>query len=681
MNQMKIQSNHKSRLAYVYLRQSTMGQVYHHRESTERQYNLKNKAADLGWTQENIHVLDGDLGKSGKSTEGRQEFKKMVAEVSLNKVGAIFALEASRLSRSSADWNRLFELCLFTHTLIIDEDGCYDPTDFNDQLILGLKGIMSQAELHFIRVRLQGGKIHKAKKGELRFPLPVGLCYNDEGQTIIDPDIEVQHALRSVFKAFKDTGSAYGVTHFFSKNNMQFPKRAYGGIWKGKLIWGYLTHSRATNILKNPSYAGAYVYGRYGSERSISPNGDIKTKTVCRPQSEWQVCIQNHHEGYITWNDYLHNVKILKENCVSESITPRSVREGKALLQGLLICGKCGRRITIRYTGNGGIYPTYQCNWRKREGLASSYCISFSCKVVDEAISEKILEILQQTKLQLAVKSFEELEKRNNSLNTSWKLKIERAEYEAQLAQRRYEEVDPANRHVAGTLETKWNEKLIALEEINKQYKEYKTKHSILLTPELKKQIIALAQDIPRLWKASTTEPKDRKRIIRLLIKDITVEKKPEKAKKLILHIRWQGGLCEDLVLDLPQNYPDKLRYPKSIVKKIRLLAKKKNDSEIAEVLNQEGLRSSKGNGFTKSVVSWIRYKHGIPSCPSKNPGEFTVKEVSEKYGLKIGTIYELIKKEKITARKIKKGYPYFIALDIKTKKVLAEITRKRSER
>src|SRR5271155_4037670 len=264
-----------SKTAYVYVRQSTLAQVRHHQESTERQYALRQKAVELGWSETSICILDRDLGISGAHTTGRTDFKTLVADVSMGQVGAVFALEASRLARSNADWHRLLELCALTRTLVIDEDGSYDPADFNDGLLLGLKGTMAQAELHFLRARLLGGKLNKAKKGELRFPLPVGLCYDEESRIVLDPDKEVQGAVARALGLFRETGSAYAVVQQFAKGSLLFPKRSYGGAWNGKLIWGYLTHSRLLNILKNPSYAGMYVFGRYQYRRQFNPTGEV----------------------------------------------------------------------------------------------------------------------------------------------------------------------------------------------------------------------------------------------------------------------------------------------------------------------------------------------------------------------------------------------------------------------
>lgn len=673
----KIKAQHREKMAYVYLRQSTMAQVIHNQESTERQYALKDKAISCGWMPENIRMLDGDLGLSGTQMSNRQDFKTLVADVSLNKVGAIFALEASRLSRSSSDWNRLFELCSLTDTLIIDEDGFYDPGEFNDQLLLGLKGIMSQAELHFIRARLQGGKLNKAKKGLLRFPLPVGLCHNEEGSTLLDPDEEVRSAVALIFSTFKQNGSAYAVSRHCGTQNLPFPKRAYGGVWNGKIIWGRLTYERVLGVLKNPSYAGAYVYGRYRTKKVISADGNIRSKIEEAPIEEWQVLIKNHHEGYIDWEEYLHNRALLQANQTNgvETMLSGAAREGLAILQGLLICGVCGRRLTVRYQGNGGLYPIYECNWRKREGLTGTSCMRFSCGVIEPAVTKRIFEVIQPQQLEIAVKSVEELERRNSDVDNQWRMRGQRADYEAQLAQRRYEEVDPANRLVASTLERRWNEALVNLEQIKQEHRQFRCEQHLELTAEQRKKVFALAQDLPRLWNAPTTRAKDKKRMLRLLIKDITVEKFLE-PKHLILHIRWQGGTTEDIRCDIPMRIQDRIRYKEEFVSKIRMLAEKHTNGEIADLLNREGLTASKGKPFTPSAISWVRHKHRIPTPQLKHPDEFTVKEISTKFEVSAGVVYYWIKSGYLDARMIQKGYPYWITLTPQKEKELRERVR-----
>src|SRR6202521_4969153 len=373
----KISEQHHRKPAYIYVRQSSLAQVRHHRESTERQYALREKALVLGWPQSAIRTLDRDLGMSGAQMAGREDFKTLVADVSMGHVGAVFALEVSRLARSNLDWHRLLELCALTHTLVIDADGQYDPADFNDGLLLGLKGTMAQAELHFLRGRLLGGKLNKAQKGELRFPLPVGLCYDDDGRIILDPDDEVRGAVQLVFRLFRETGSAYAVVQRFAQSGLRFPKRAYGGAWAGKLIWGRLSHGRVLGLIRNPSYAGVYVFGRYQYQQRITPQGEVLKRVQPVPKTDWRVHLPGHHEGYITPEEFDQNRKRLEHNRTNGEGTVLSgaAREGLALLQGLLLCACCGHALTVRYQGNGGIRPIYLCSRQRHQGLAAKDCV------------------------------------------------------------------------------------------------------------------------------------------------------------------------------------------------------------------------------------------------------------------------------------------------------------------
>lgn len=659
----KVQPHHLTKEAYIYLRQSTMGQVRFNQESTQRQYALQNKAQQMGWSPAIIRILDGDLGISGAQSSNREDFKTLVADVSMGKVGAVFALEASRLSRSCTDWHRLLELCAMTNTLIIDEDGCYNPSDFNDQLLLGLKATMSHAELHFIRARLHGGKINKAKKGELRFPLPVGFCYDERNRIRFDTDEQVRQALQLFFKVFKEKGSAYGVVHYFGQNNVQFPKRAYGGIWKGKLIWGRLTHSRACTVLKNPSYAGVYVYGRHTGQKKLSETGQLQKSSIVLPMNAWPIMIKDHHEGYISWEDYLDNQSVIKQNQTNEkeNMIPLSAREGLALLQGLLLCGFCGHRLSTRYKGNGGLYPSYDCNWKKGEGIDHKYCFSLRASLIDQAISEKILKIINPAQIEIAIKAFEELELRNQSLERQWLMKIERAEYESQLAQRRYEEVDPSNRLVAATLEKDWNDALVLLQKARSEYTEYQQKNILTAAKGQKESILALAKDFPRLWNAPSTSSKDRKRILRLLIKDITV-KKFKGENKAALHIRWQGGALESLEIPIPLPTYERWKHSDEVIHRVRELALTMTDPQIAETLNQDGLRTNKGNPFTFHSISWIRFKYKIPSPILQKPEELSINQVAGKFNVSHHVVRYWIERDMVRARRI--GSRIWISLD-----------------
>jgi DNA invertase Pin-like site-specific DNA recombinase len=668
----KIEQSHRKRSAYIYIRQSTMGQVRNHQESTERQYALKDKASNLGWIPEKIRIMDRDLGKSGSQSTDREDFKTLVTDISMGRVGALFVLEASRLARSSLDWQHLIELCSLTGTLVIDEDGCYDPGDFNDGLLLGIKGTIAQAELHFIRLRLQGGKLNKAQKGELRLPLPVGLLYNEEGQIALDPDQEVQGALRLVFSAFKTRGSAYGVVQEFVCRGLEFPKRFYGGVWNGKLMWSRLRHERVICILKNPFYAGAYVFGRNQCVKTVSSDGVVRCQSRTMPMEQWRVIIHNHHKGYISWEEYLENQKTLQKNRTNSESTLLSgpVREGFALLQGLLMCSICGHRIIVQYTGNQGIYPMYQCVWRKREGLSPSSCITIRSDPIDKAVSKRVLEVIEPKQIEIALKAIEELEKMDEAVQKQWQMRISRCEYEAQLAEKRYTEVDPSNRLVASTLEQRWNDALVKLEESKCQYEEFQNNELHVPTREEREKVIALAQDFPLLWNAPTTSAKDKKRILRLLIKDISI-KKVRESKEVILQIRWQGGACESFSVEIAT---DHLKYSEKFVEKVRQLAKEHSDAQVASILSEEGHLSCKGKALRPSMINWIRNQHKIPLGLQKNKNELSVTEVSERFNVSKHVVYYWIDCGILKTRQLNgRNSQHWITIDSQKEKELLQ--------
>jgi len=668
----KILNAHLQRIAYVYLRQSSMGQVRNHRESTQRQYGLQELARNLGWPIGRIVVLDGDLGKSGTSTTNRDDFKTLVADVSLGKAGAILAIEASRLARSNADWHRLIEICGITGTLIIDEDGCYDPCDFNDGLLLGLNGTMAQAELHFIRARLQDNKLNKARKGELRFPLPVGYVFDELNRIVKDPDTQVRSVIELVFDYFQQCGSAYGVVQRFAKEKLDFPKRSYGGTWAGKLHWGRLTDARVTAILKNPSYAGVYAFGRHRSVKEILENGDVRSRISCMPEENWLVNLRGHHEGYITFEQYTIHLEQLSRNQTNtkEMVLSGPAREGLAMLQGLLICGCCGRRLTPRYRGNGGIYPTYQCNWRKREGLSTKACLTVQCQPLDHAIEQRVLEVISSEQVELAISALEIVSSRHEQVDAQWKMRLQRAEYEASLAQRRYEQVDPNNRLVAGTLEQHWNDALIELQDVQDQIDRLK-QQSPSLTSQQRDEVFELVQDIPKLWRNTATAWRGKKRIIQLLIADITVLKAEQCAATL--QVRWQGGVCEELHVELPRPVADRWRHDDTLIERVRELAMTLDDAQIARHLNEQGLVTNKGNAYTIKSIKWIRHKHRIDCADDRREGEITVKEAAERLRVSPGVIYSWIDQGLLPGRRRNAGSPYFLAMGPEIEQELAK--------
>jgi DNA invertase Pin-like site-specific DNA recombinase len=664
----KIAERHLSRDACIYIRQSTMGQVRFNQESTERQYNLKSKAEHLGWSQERIRILDRDLGQSGARMTHREDFKALVSEVAMGQVGAIFSLEASRLARSNQDWHRLLELCAITGTLVIDEDGCYDPAEFNDGLVLGMKGTFAQAELHIIRARLHGGKINKAVKGELRFPLPVGLVFDEDG-IVLDPDQEVQGAVRTVFELFEHEGSAYGVVQRFQELGLRFPRRSYGGAWDGKLFWGRLTHSRVLGVLANPFYAGTYVFGRRQSRKQLAATGEIETRSRLVPQDEWRVVIPDHHPGYVAWDQFVANRHRLAANRTNSEVLAGPAREGLCLLQGLLLCGLCGRRIGIRYTGNGGLYPIYQCIWKHREALARHACLTVPARPLDDALAERIVTAVTPATITLALEALSNLEERDRAIAAQWHRRIERARYEVDLAEQRYEAVDPNNRLIAATLEKRWNDGMQRLLDIEAELAAFERRTLRTVTAEQKQQILLLARDFPRLWTATTTAPRDRKRMLRLLIRDITVAKGSE-PKLLRLNIRWQGGATETLELRLPPNRAEAIRYPDVFVCRIRTLAANHDDQQIVALLARENAMSSTGKPFTLSMIRWIRFKYRIPAPPSP-AGALNVRQLRARYGVSMWVVYYWIERGLIEARRRKPGLPYAITISEETDRTL----------
>jgi hypothetical protein len=537
---------------------------------------------------------------------------------------------------------------------------------------------MAQAELHFLHARLQGGKLNKAKKGELRFPLPVGYGYDEHGRIVPDADEEVRGAVEMVFRLFRETGSAYAVVHRFTERGLRFPKRAYGGAWDGKIIWGRLSHSRVLGVLKNPSYAGMYVFGRYQYRREISLDGEVRKRMQAVAMSAWRVSLKQHHEGYITLEEFVKNQERLQKNRTNseETVLSGPAREGLALLQGLLLCGACGHALTVRYRGNGGIYPTYQCNLLRREGLATKSCMVFRCDLLDGVIAEEMLKALQPAELELALAALHELESRDQAILRQWQMRLERAEYEVALAERRYQEVDPANRLVAGTLERRWNDALLHLDGVKKEAAEFQRQEAHVATPEQKAKVLALARDLPRLWHAPTTQSKDRKRMLRLLIKDITVEK-PANQKQLLVHIRWQGGACSDVTVPLPPNIADRVRYPSAVVDRIRELARTLPDGEIADQLNGEGQASAKGRPYTVKIIQWIRCRYRIPPAELKKPEELTVQQVAKRFGASDQVVYYWIEHSMIQSRRVNPGMPHWITLSDTDEQRLREWVRK----
>ena len=637
----KITSFHRDRAALIYLRQSSMAQLRQHTESTRSQYGLAETAAALGWPRTLIEVIDTDLGISGKWGVAREGFTELVTRMCRGDVGAIFGIEITRLARSNADVARLAEFARITGTLLIDPDGVYDPADVNDRVLLGFKGTMGEMELHVMAQRLQANKRAAAGRGELRTPLPVGLVHDDAGDIVIDPDAEVQAAIRDVFAAFAACGSAYGVVAAFA--GRRFPLRAYGGAWAGQLRWGRLTHARVLGILKNPGYAGAYVFGRYSSHRTVDPSGTVHTAIAERPRAEWPVLIKDHHESYITWADYLANEARLAANHTAAGARPP--REGTALCQGIITCGSCGKPVMTNYHTDQR--PAYECSSR-RDQLTTASCRSVAAACVDAVVAGALLNALTPGQVALALSAADEVTSRHQRVSRAAELAVERARYDADRAERAFHAVEPENRLVARSLEARWEARLAALTEAEQALEAARDTLPPLPSPaELEK----LAADLPALWNAPTTSARDRKRLLRTLIADVTLlpEQRPDQVR---IGIRWHTGATSELTADRPVHPGTAKRSPDAAVELITRLGPTTSNDDLVRQLAAAGLTTGHGRPFDVKAVQWIRHAHNIPVPGPYRPGEISVDEAARRLGCSTAVVYHWIHTGQLTARR-----------------------------
>lgn len=602
----KVRDSHLRRDAYLYVRQSTVRQVFENTESTKRQYALRQRAVALGWPTERVHVIDTDLGQSGASAADREGFKKLITEVSLGQVGVVLGLEVSRLARNCTDWHRLLELCALTDALILDEDGLYDPNDFNDRLLLGLKGTMSEAELHFLRARLQGGILNKAKRGELATPLPVGFVYDDQKRVRIDPDSQVREAIGLFFQTFRRMGSAYATVKYFRDQKLLFPRRLRKGLNKGKLLWGELCHSRTLSLLHNPRYAGAFVFGRMHSRKG--PDGRAVYRK--RPREEWVALIPGVHEGYISFEEYEDNQRRLRQCAQAFGLErPKSPpREGPALLQGIVICGVCGCRMTVRYHERRGcLLPQYVC---QTDGIEKGRapCQRIPGVSADRAIATLLMDTLTPMGLEVAIAVQEELSKRLDEADQLRSRQVGRVRYEADLARQRYMQVDPNNRLVADVLEAEWNQMLRALEQAQEESERQSKSDRFRLNREQRDQILALTTDFPKIWNDPKTADRERKRMIRLLIEDVTLTR----GENIMIQVRFKSGKTAVVKTQLPKPACKTWQTPDNVVARIDLLLENHTYKEIASILNAEGLRSGKNRPFKGMTIFNICSAYGL---------------------------------------------------------------------
>lgn len=630
----KVTAEHLTRTAFLYVRQSTLRQVMVNTESTQRQYALRQRAVTLGWPTEQIVVIDSDLGQSGASAVDRAGFQRLVGEVGIGRAGIVLGLEVSRLARNNADWQRLLEICALTDTLVCDEDGLYDPGEFNDRLLLGLKGTMAEAELHFLRARLQGGIRSKASRGELQTPLPIGLTYDPAGKVVLDPDRSVRDALEHLFRTFARTGSARAVVYAFTREGLLFPARIRNGPRKGEVAWNELTHWRVLRVLHNPRYAGAFVYGRHRTRKT--PDG--RTRTHPQPREQWTL-IPDAHPGYLSFEQFEINQRTLIANSAAHGTDRQGgpAREGPALLQGLAVCGECGQRMSVRYhQRRDELVPDYQC---VKENIQRHQprCQVIPGHGVDQAVSKLLLETVTPLALEVALTVQAELESRADEADQIRRAHVERAHHHADLARRRYLAVDPDNRLVADTLEADWNEKLRALTDTQDEYERASAAAQATLTEQHKTQIRHLAADFPALWSDPATPQRERKRITRLLIEDVTINK----TDQIHLHVRFRGGQTTTLTLPLPLRAWQQRQTDPDTIKLLNRLLDDHTDAESAEQLNTAGRRSGTGQAFNARIVLGIRRYSSLPSHADRlrSRGLLTLEEIAEQLDVHTSTI------------------------------------------
>lgn len=646
----KVDAARLARDAYLYIRQSSLAQVTHNTESTRRQYDLRGRAVALGWPAERVHVIDVDQGHSGASAADREGFKHLVAEVSLGRAGIVLGLECSRLARNNADWHRLLEICAYNDTLICDEDGLYDPTSFNDRLVLGMKGQISEAELHFLRARLQGGLLAKARRGDLRVRLPIGLVHDHNGNVALDPDAGVRGAMTLLLDTFTATGSARAVVKAFTAAGLTFPGRHHVGPHTGELYWKKMDHSEVLSALHNPAYAGAYVYGRRKHTIDLDGHHHIRTK----PKAEWTVLICEHHPGYLSWAQFEHNQQTLAANAAArgDERTKGPAREGPALLQGLAICGRCGRRMSVGYHQRNRLnVPDYHC---QHESIANAVpaCQAITGAGIDAAVADLVLDVLTPLALEVALSVSDELvhhHEQNDALRAGY---VQRAQHNADQARRRYMAVDPSNRMVADTLEADWNNALRELAAVRDDYERTRTDVGDVLDDQQRQRIRALASDFPAIWNDPATPLRERKRLIRLLVTDVTLTHHPE---FVTAQVRLSGGQHHTLTVDRPRTAAEQHTTDPTTIALIDNLLNDHPIDEIVAILNERRITSGWGRAFNAPSLTALAHVYALTSHGDRliASGMLTTERISTDLAVVPTRIQNWYRRGLITGRRI----------------------------
>lgn len=660
MGNAQIKENHLSRIAYVYIRQSTQYQTEHNLESQNRQYQLAEKAKAMGFRD--VRVIDEDLGLSGGSASERSGFKRLVAEVSLNKVGIIFGLEVSRFARNNRDWYHLIDLCALFDTLIADQDGVYHPNNPNDRMVLGLKGTMSEVEINLMKSRMLEGAKNKAKRGELIYRLPVGLVKTDDNKIEKDPDLRVQKTMEQLFLKFRECHSVRQTFLWFVQENISFPSIEYGRYGR-ETIWKPPSYGTIWQVLKNPFYAGAYVYGRRESRAHLEGTEIKKTKGHPLEMEDWKILIKDNHPGYISWEEYEKNQEAIKENDARiASLSRGAILKGNGLLAGLLRCRRCGRKLVVSYGGKKSKVPRYSC-CTARIHKGEKDCIAFGGMRIDEAVSEEVLKVVDPLAIEASLKAIEDLNKGIEDDRKLIELELESAEYEAERAYRQYNKVDPENRLVCLELERKWNLCLGRVEKIKEKLNSLKKPIQPLSKKE-RHELLELSYDLPKLWNSPSTTNEMRKRIIRTVVKEVVCDI-DEEDHLILLDIHWEGDIHTKLEVKRNRTGEHTKCTDKSIVELVRQLAKQLPDDSIAPILNKLKLKTGAGNNWTRDRVKTLRNYHKISAYNKDNENDIvTLDQAAQELGVSAQSVRNLIKQEVIRAEQVVPFAPWAIPVE-----------------
>ena len=657
----KLTGAHLRRRAFVYPRQSSQGQLESNTESTARQYALVERAVELGFARELVVVIDEDLGISADGTAERSGFQRLTAEVALGHAGLVLGLEVSRVARNNSDWYRLLDLCGVTDTVIGDFDGLYHPGSFNDRLLLGMKGTISEAELYMIRQRLDGGIRNKAARGELRKALPVGLVWGEgDGEILLDSDEAVRGAIQTILDRFAELGSAHQVWRWLREQQIEHPLRRFTS---SEIEWVTPSYDQVLKVLTNPAYAGAYAFGKTRLERYIDQQGRPRKRTRRVPREEWEVLIWEHHPGYIDRATFEANQARIGANSWARAHEPGgAVREGPALLQGVAVCGRCSRKLSVHYQGRRGHQsPVYYCR-----GTGEEWCMRVGGVQIDEAVAAALLQALTPAGVKAALAAADALEQDHDAALEQWRLQVERARYDAERAERRYRQVEPEHRLVARGLERDWEKALGALAEAEAELSLRERRRPRALTDTEREQLLALGSDLGRVWSAPSTTDRDRKQLLRSVVEEVILDvDRPE--RRATITIRWRGGALAELTVSLPERRPS-VRTAEDTIALLERLAAHYDDATIAAILNRQGRRSAKGERFTRSIVKGLRQYRNIPAYqpPSEPPdGQLlTVHKAAEQLGVAPSTLFRWLQAGFIAGEQDTPGAPWRIRVN-----------------